>query len=97
MTTKKGSPLPSRILPPPALDSSTTRALNTYGTARDEQGRVSRSTGRNVKYGTIVTADFKEWMKSESKRSGKKQCVLLEDMRAAYVKVQSDKVRKVLA
>ena len=74
-------------MPPPTADDNTKRALNRYGAPRDEDGRISRSTGRDVQFATIVTPDFKEWMKSESKRRGKRMCVLLEDMRAAYEKV----------
>jgi hypothetical protein len=49
---------------------------------------VARSTGRDVQFATIVTPDFKAWIKSgESMRRGKRMCVLLEDMRAAYEKV----------
>lgn len=95
MTAKKLSSLPgaARFLPPPAPDESAKRALNRYGAVRDENGRVSRRTGRNEQFATIVTPDFKEWMKKEAKRRGKKQCVLLEDMRAAYIKVHGEKAR----
>jgi hypothetical protein len=40
-----------------------------------------------VQFATIVTPEFKAWMKAEAKRRGKRMCVLLEDMRAAYEKV----------
>ena len=95
MTAKKLSSLPgaSRFLPPPAPDESAKRALNRYGAIRDDEGRISRRTGRDVQFATIVTPDFKAWMKAEAKRRGKKQCVLLEDMRAAYIKIHGDKVR----
>ena len=93
MTAKKSGSLPGalRILPPPAPDDSAKRALNRYGAVRDEAGRISRKTGRDVQFATIVTPEFKTWMKTEAKRRGKKQCVLLEDMRAAYLKVFGDK------
>jgi hypothetical protein len=42
-----------------------------------------------VQFATIVTPDFKDWIKTEAKRRGKRMCVLLEDMRAAYEKVHS--------
>jgi hypothetical protein len=88
MTSKKLNSLPGapRVLPPPAADDTAKRALNSYGTMRDEHGRVSRSTGRDVQFATIVTPDFKDWIKSEAKRRGKRMCVLLEDMRVAYEK-----------
>ncbi len=95
MTAKKLSALPgaARILPPPAADENAKRALNSYGASRGEDGRISRSTGRNEQFATIVTPEFKEWIKAEKKRRGKKYCVLLEDMRAAYEKVHGTKSR----
>jgi hypothetical protein len=93
MTAKKLTALPGapRVLPPPAPDDNAKRALNRYAVARDEEGRISRSTGRDVQFATIVTPDFKDWIKAEAKRRGKRMCVLLEDMRAAYEKVHSRK------
>lgn len=89
MTDKKPTvvPVAPRVLPPPAPDDNAKRALNRYGAARGEDGRVSRSTGRDVQFATIVTPDFKAWIKTEARRRGKRMCVLLEDMRAAYEKV----------
>lgn len=89
MATKKLSALPgaARILPPPTSADDTKRALNSYGVARGEDGRISRKTGRDVQFATIVTPEFKAWMKGEAKRRGKRMCVLLEDMRAAYEKL----------
>ena len=91
MTTKKLSSIPnaSRLLPPPAADEGAQKILHRYGAARGEDGRVSRSTGRDVQFATIVTPEFKDWMKGEAKRRGKRMCVLLEDMRAAYEKVHN--------
>jgi hypothetical protein len=89
MTAKKHNALPGapRVLPPPAPGDNAKRALNRYGTVRGEDGRISRSTGRDVQFATIVTPEFKDWIKTEAKRRGKRMCVLLEDMRAAYEKV----------
>ena len=61
--------------------------LRTYGALRDSEGRVIRSTGRNVQFATIVTPELKAWIKTEAKARGKRMCVLLEDMRAAYEKI----------
>ena len=83
----KSLPGASRVASPPKPEESAQRALNNYGAARANDGRVARSTGRDVQFATIVTPDFKAWMKAESKRRGKRMCVLLEDMRAAYEKV----------
>jgi hypothetical protein len=95
MTTKKFTSLPgaSRVLPPPAPGDNAKRALNRYGVARGEDGRVMRSTGRDVQFATIVTPEFKDWIKTEAKRRGKRMCVLLEDMRAAYEKIHSSGTR----
>lgn len=95
MSTKKvmsshGAP---RVLPPPSSGGAAKRALNSYGAARDEEGRIKRSTGRDVQFATIVTPEFKAWMKAEARRLGKRQCVLLEDMRAAYLKAHPNAVR----
>lgn len=89
MSAKKVNSLPNgpRVLPPPASADTAKRALNSYGAARDEEGRIKRSTGRDVQFATIVTPDFHAWIKSEAKRRGKRMCVLLEDMRSAYEKI----------
>lgn len=93
MTDKKLKTIPvaTRVLPPPAPNDNAKRVLNRYAVARDEQGRVMRSTGRDVQFATIVTPDFKVWIKSEAKRRGKRMCVLLEDMRAAYEKIHGSR------
>lgn len=89
MTTKKLKSLPgaARVLPPPKADETAKAALHRYGAARGEDGRIQRSTGRDVQFATIVTPELKDWIKTEAKRRGKRMCVLLEDMRAAYEKV----------
>lgn len=90
MTAKKLKALPgaARILPPPTVDEGVKAALRRSGTQqRDEEGRIRRKTGRDVQFATIVTPEFHAWMKTEAKRRGKRMCVLLEDMRAAYVRV----------
>jgi hypothetical protein len=89
MARKKLNSLPgaSRILPPPSAANDAKRALNSYGAARGEDGRISRTTGRDKQFATIVTPEFHNWIKTEAKRRGKRMCVLLEDMRAAYEKI----------
>lgn len=95
MAIKRLNALPSatRVLPPPKTGADAKRALNSYGAARGEDGRISRKTGRDVQFATIVTPEFKAWMKAEAKRLGKRQCVLLEDMQAAYLKAHPNAVR----
>ncbi|MBS0244376.1 MAG: hypothetical protein JSS20_19570 [Proteobacteria bacterium] len=77
----------SRILPPPKSGERAKRALNSYGAGRGEDGRISRKTGRDKQFATIVTPEFHAWIKAEAKNQKKRMCVLLEDMRAAYEKV----------
>lgn len=81
------------LLPPPAPHNNAKRALNSCGAARGLDGRITRETGRDAPFATIVTPDFKNWMKAEAKRKGKRMCVPLEDMRAAYDKVHGGKWR----
>jgi hypothetical protein len=50
-------------------------------------GRTLRKTGRTVQLATVVTADFKQWLKIESAKTGKSMSAVLDDMRAAYVEV----------
>lgn len=80
-----------RVLPPPPPSDNAKRALNKYGAVRGEDGRVMRSTGRDVQFATIVTPEFKDWIKTEAKRRGKRMCVLLEDMRVAYERVHGQR------
>jgi hypothetical protein len=89
MTTKKLHALPgaARVLPPPRPSDNAKGVLNRYHAARGEDGRIMRRTGRNVQFATIVTPVFKDWIKTEAKRRGKRMCVLLEDMRDAYMKM----------
>lgn len=98
MSAKKTTPAPAaataggpRVLPPPPPSDNAKRALNKYGAARGEDGRIPRSTGRDVQFATIVTPELKDWIKTEAKRRGKRMCVLLEDMRDAYERVHGTK------
>jgi len=87
----KSLPGAEKFLPPPDSRDSAKQDLLTYGALRGEDGRINRSTGRNVQFATIVTPALKAWIKSEAKRRGKRMCVLLEDMRAAYEKVHGSR------
>ncbi len=84
-------PTGPRVLPPPPLSDNAQKSLKAYSPARDEEGRIKRKTGRDVQFATIVTPEFKAWMKAEAKRRDKRMCVLLEDMRAAYEKLHDPK------
>lgn len=90
---KKVRSISARVLPPPSSGEDAKRALNSFGAARDENGRISRKTGRNTQFATIVTPAFHAWIKGEAKRRGKRMCVLLEDMQAAYQKAHPDAKR----
>ena len=47
-------------------------------------GRSARRTGRTVQFATVVSPDFKKWLKVKAAELGKSQAALLDDMRVAY-------------
>jgi hypothetical protein len=55
------------------------------GAVRVFDGRSARRTGRTVQFATVVSQQFKEWLKGTAKANGKSQAALLDDMRAAYI------------
>jgi hypothetical protein len=59
-----------------------------YGRAAD--GRSGRKTGRDKQFATVVTGEFKEWIKVTAVKLGKTQAALLDDMRAAYIEKHGD-------
>jgi hypothetical protein len=56
-----------------------------YGAARAVDGRSARRTGRTVQFATVVTEEFRRWMKAQAATVGKSQAALLDDMKAAYI------------
>jgi hypothetical protein len=56
-----------------------------YGAVRTVDGRAARRTGRTVQFATVVTEEFRRWMKAQAAAMGKSQAALLDDMRAAYI------------
>ena len=70
--------------PVPRVEDVTVN-LKGYGTGRAEDGRTARKTGRTVYFNTVVSPDFKAWLKAESGLTGKTMAALLDDMRVAYV------------
>jgi hypothetical protein len=56
-----------------------------YGAARMIDGRSARRTGRTVQFATVVSEEFKRWMKVQAASRGKTQAALLDDMKAAYI------------
>jgi hypothetical protein len=61
-----------------------------FGAARSHDGRSARRTGRTVQFATVVSEEFKRWMKLKAAASGKTQAALLDDMKAAYIKVYGE-------
>jgi hypothetical protein len=55
-----------------------------YGAVRAADGRTARRTGRTVQFATVVSAEFKHWLKAQAAARGKSMAALLDDMRAAY-------------
>lgn len=51
-------------------------------------GRAARRTGRTVQFATVVSPDFKRWLKIRAAELGKSQAALLDDMRVAYEREQ---------
>jgi hypothetical protein len=56
-----------------------------YGAVRAIDGRSARRTGRTVQFATVVSEEFKRWMKVQAAARGKSQAALLDDMKAAYI------------
>jgi hypothetical protein len=56
-----------------------------YGAIRKKDGRSARRTGRTEQFATVVSLEFKNWMKALSQKTGKSQAALLDDMKAAYI------------
>ena len=54
------------------------------GAIRGRDGRSARRTGRTEQFATVVSLEFKTWMKAQAKKVGKSQAALLDDMKAAY-------------
>lgn len=56
-----------------------------YGAVRAADGRTARRTGRVVQFATVVSVEFKRWMKTKAAEKDKTMAALLDDMKAAYV------------
>ena len=61
-----------------------------YGAVRAPDGRSARKTGRVVQFATVVSPEFKTWLKVEAAKRGKSQAALLDDMKAAYIEKYGD-------
>ena len=53
-------------------------------------GRSARRTGRTVQFATVVSPEFKRWVKVKAAERGKSQAALLDDMKAAYIEKYGD-------
>ena len=56
-----------------------------YGAVRASDGRSARRTGRTVQFATVVSPEFRKWVKVKAAELGKSQAALLDDMKAAYI------------
>ena len=56
-----------------------------YGAVRPSDGRSARRTGRTVQFATVVSPEFRKWVKVKAAELGKSQAALLDDMKAAYI------------
>jgi hypothetical protein len=61
-----------------------------YGAGRAADGRSARKTGRDKQFATVVTEEFKQWMKVTAAKVGKTQASLLDDMKDAYIEKHGD-------
>lgn len=68
---------------PPSADDA--RSDAGYGAARAVDGRSARRTGRTVQFATVVSEEFRRWLKVTAAAKGKSMAALLDDMKAAYV------------
>jgi hypothetical protein len=68
---------------PPRPEDST--KVEGYGAVRVTDGRSARRTGRTVQFATVVSAEFKRWLKVEAASKDKSMAALLDDMKAAYI------------
>ena len=74
---------PLRARPPQPDDSAS--PVSGYGAARATDGRSARRTGRTVQFATVVSDEFKRWLKMKAAEKDKSMAALLDDMRAAYI------------
>ncbi len=80
--------LPLFARPPRAEEGASTVAG--YGAVRAADGRTARRTGRTVQFATVVSPDFKRWVKTTAAAKDKSMAALLDDMKAAYIEKHGD-------
>lgn len=69
---------------PPRADENASPVAG-YGAVRAADGRSARKTGRTVQFATVVSAEFKRWLKTKAAEKDKSMAALLDDMKAAYI------------
>ena len=74
---------------PPLPDEGASPIIG-YGAMRAADGRSARRTGRTVQFATVVSPEFKKWLKVEAAKRGKSQAALLHNMKAAYIEKYGD-------
>jgi hypothetical protein len=74
---------------PPRADEDASPVAG-YGAVRASDGRTARRTGRTVQFATVVSPDFKRWLKSKAAAKDKSMAALLDDMKAAYIEKYGD-------
>ena len=75
--------LPMFAMPPRPEEARS--PVTGYGAGRAADGRSARKTGRDKQFATVVTEEFKQWMKVTAAKVGKTQASLLDDMKDAYI------------
>jgi hypothetical protein len=61
-----------------------------YALGKGTDGRTLRRSGRVVQFGTVVSPEFKRWMKTKAALKDKSMAALLDDMRAAYIQIHGE-------
>ena len=74
---------------PPRADDDASPVAG-YGAVRAADGRTARRTGRIVQFATVVSPEFKRWMKTMAAAKDKSMAALLDDMKAAYIEKYGD-------
>ncbi len=69
---------------PPRADEGAS-PVEGYGAVRAADGRTARRTGRTVQFATVVSPEFKRWLKTQAATKDKSMAALLDDMKAAYI------------
>ncbi len=69
---------------PPRAEEGTSPVVG-YGAVRAADGRSARRTGRTVQFATVVSPEFKRWVKTKAAEKDKSMAALLDDMKAAYI------------